>query len=235
MACSPVAVDSPSLRRLPSIPFQSDPSRLAAFRLLPCCCWCVLPVRSVFLSVSPASAERDLRRTRDTTPGLCSASFCCLPRLHPLLASMVFPVGTRSIELGPYPRLGGARVAREDKRRPLGNGLRDEPHCAVVRCDAPGSASLGCGTGKIDWKPPPLRARAHRHYPLAGSDDAVAADELPQRCGRGLAQGSRRMGRFSMRCCGRRRELLRHAQHWAPRGVDVYECLRALRPPAFRR
>jgi hypothetical protein len=179
--------------------------------LLPCRCWCVLPVRLVFLSVSPASAERDLRGTRDTTPDLCSTSFCCLPRLHPLLASMVFPVGIRTIETSHYPRLRGARVAREIKRRPLRNGQVDEPYCAVVRCDAPGSSSLGCGTGKIGWKPAPLLACAQRHYPLAASDAAVAAEELPQGCGRGLAQGSRRMGCFSTRCCRRGRALLRHA------------------------
>jgi hypothetical protein len=113
---------------------------------------------------------------------------------------MVFPVGTRPIELNHYPRLGGARVAREATRRPLGNRLGDEPHCAVVRCDAPGSASLGCGTSEIGWKPAPMRACAQRHYPLAASDAAVAADELPQERGRGLAQESRRMGRFSTMC-----------------------------------
>lgn len=235
MACSPVAVDSPSLRQLPSIPFQSDPSRLAAFRLLPCCCWCVLPVRLVFLSVSPASAERDLRGTRDTTPGMCSTSSCCSPRLHPLLASMAVPVGTRPIELSHYPRLGGARGAREVKQRPFGDGQGDEPHCAAVRCDAPGSSSLGCGTGKIGWKRQPMRACAQRHYPLAASDAAVGADELPQECGLGLAQGSRRIGRCNTICCGRGRELLRHAQHRALRGADAYEYLRTLRPPAFRR
>ena len=191
---------------------QSSGSRFAVFapapidpfpiRSIASCC---LPLAALPLLVCAAcpvsvsvrlacSAERDLRGTRDTTPGLCSASFCCSPRLHPLLASMVFPVGTRPIELSQYPRLGGARVAREVKRRPLRNGQRDEPRCAAVRCDAPGSSSLGCGTGKIGWKPAPLRACAQRHYPLAASDAAVAADELPQERGRGLAQGSRRMG-----------------------------------------
>ena len=228
------AVQLQSIRRLCASSHRSLSNPIHRV-LLPCCCWCVLPVRLVFLSVSPASAERDLRGTRDTTPGLCSASFCCLPRLHPLLASMVFPVGTRPIELSQYPGLGGARVAREVKRRPLGNRLRDEPRCAAVRCDAPGSESLGCGTGEIGWKPAPLRACAQRHYPLAASDAAVAADELPQERGRGLAQESRRMGRFSTRCCRRGRELLRHAQHWTPRGADAYEYLQALRPPVFRR
>ncbi len=221
-----------SIRRLCASSHRSlsDPSRLAALLLLVCAA-CPVSV-SVRLA---CSAERDLRGTRDTTPGLCSASFCCSPRLHPLLASMAVPVGTRPIELSQYPRLGGARVAREVKRRPLKNGQRDEPHCAVVRCDAPGSSSLGCGTGKIGWKPAPLRACAQRHYPLAASDAAVAADESPQERGRGLAQGSRRMVRFSTRCCRRGRELLRHAQHWTPRGADANEYLQALRPPVFRR
>jgi hypothetical protein len=219
------AIDSLSIRSIASCCHP-----LAALPLLVCAA-CPVSV-SVRLA---CSAERDLRGTRDTTPGLCSASFCCSPRLHPLLASMVFPVGTRSIELSQNPRLGGARVAREVKRRLLGNRQGDKPHCAVVRCDAPGSSSLGCGTGKIGWKPAPLRACAQRHYPLAASDAAVAADELPQERGRGLAQGSRRMGRCSTMCCRRERELSRHAQHWAPRWADVYEYLRALRPPAFRR
>ena len=230
MACSPVAVDSRSLRQLPSIPFQSDPSRLAALPLLVCA---ACPVS---VSVRLACVGRT-RSTRD--PGhhsrFMQCFLCCSPRLHPLLASMALPVGTRPIELSQYPRLGGARVAREDKRRPLGNGQRDEPHCAAVRCDAPGSSSLGCGTGEIGWKPAPLRACAQRHYPLAASDAAVGADGLPQECGRELAQGSRRMGCFSTRCCRRGRELLRHAQHWTPRGADAYEYLQALRPPVFRR
>jgi hypothetical protein len=232
--CSRPAVQMQSICRLCASSHRSLSNPIHRV-LLPCCCWCVLPVRLVFLSVSPAQAERDLRGTRDTTPGLCSASFCCLPRLHPLLASMVFPVGTRPIELSQYPRLGGARVAREDKQRPLKNGQRDEPRCAAVRCDAPGSSSLGCGTGKIGWKPAPFRPCAQRHYPLAASDAAVGADGLPQECGRGLAQESRRMGCFSTRCCRRGRELLRHAQHWTPRGADAYEYLQALRPPVFRR
>src|SRR5687768_7617921 len=47
---------------------------------LPCshlrfCYRCVLPVRLVLLSVSPAEAGRALRGTRDTTPVLCR-SFC---------------------------------------------------------------------------------------------------------------------------------------------------------------
>jgi len=42
-------------------------------------CWCVLPVRLVFLSVPPAKTGRELGGTRDTTPDSCRA-FCCLPR-----------------------------------------------------------------------------------------------------------------------------------------------------------
>lgn len=42
----------------------------------------------VSVSVRPERfACRDLQGTRDTTPDLCRA-FCCLPRLHPFLASM---------------------------------------------------------------------------------------------------------------------------------------------------
>ncbi len=208
------AVQLQSIRRLCASSHRSLSNRPIASCCLPLAALPLLVCAACPVSVSvrlACSAERDLRGTRDTTPGLCSASFCCSPRLHPLSASMVLPVGTRSIELSQYPRLGGARVAREDKRRPLGNGLRDEPHCAVIRCDAPGSSSLGCGTGEIGWKPAPMRACAQRHYPLAASDAAVAADELPQGCGRGLAQESRRMGRFRTRCCRRGRELLRHA------------------------
>jgi hypothetical protein len=100
---------------------------LAALMLLVCNA-CPVSV-SVRLA---CSAERDLRGTRDTTPALCSVC-CCLPRLHPLLASMALPVGSRSVELSHHPRLGGARVARGIKRRSLRNGQRDEPHCAVVR------------------------------------------------------------------------------------------------------
>jgi len=69
----------------------------------------------------------------------CVQCFCCWPRLHQLLASMVLPVGSRSIELSPDPRLRGARIARAMKGRRLRNRQRDESHCAVVRCDAPTS------------------------------------------------------------------------------------------------
>ena len=196
MACSPVAVDSSSLLSLPSFPFKSDPSRLTALPLLVCA---ACPVS---VSVRLACVRRT-RSTRD--PGhhsrFVQRFLCCLPRLHPLLASMAVPVGTRPIELSQCPRLGVARVAREVKRRPLGNGQGDEPRCAVVRCDAPGSSSLGCGTGKIGWKPAPLRACAQRHYRQAASDAAVAADELPQECGPMLAQGSQRPR--SLRYAGR--------------------------------
>lgn len=182
-----------------------------------------------------------LGRTRSTRdPGHHSRFVQCflllLAAAAPALGFDGGSCGNSTHRVEPIPKArGGARVAREVKRRPLGNAQGDEPHCAVVRCDAPGSSSLGCGTGKIGWKPAPLRTCAQRHYPLAGSDAAVGADELPQRCGRGLAQGSRRMGCFSTRRCRGGRELLRHAQHWTPRGADANEYLQALRPPAFRK
>jgi len=58
MACTPVAVDSQSLRQFPSIPFQSDPSRLAALLLLVCA------ARPVSVSVRLACVGRT-RSTRD--------------------------------------------------------------------------------------------------------------------------------------------------------------------------
>lgn len=131
------------------------PPLCCRFISLPCL---VCPACQLSVSVRLAcSAERDLQGTRDTTPALCSVC-CCSPRLHPSWRRWCFPVGSRSIELSHYPRLGGARATRDMKRRPLRNGQWDEPHCSVVVCDAPGSPSRGRGTGKIGWKPAPILA-----------------------------------------------------------------------------
>ena len=230
MACIPVAVDSRSLRQLPSIPFQSDPSRLAALLLLVCA---ACPVS---VSVRLACVGRT-RSTRD--PGHHSRFVQCflllLAAAAPALGFDGASCGNSTHRVEPIPNARGCAGCARGQTTPVGERAGDEPRCAVVRCDAPGSSSLGCGTGKIGWKPAPLRACAQRHYRQAASDAAVAADELPQERGRGLAQGSRRMVRFSTRCCREGRELLRHAQRWTPRRADAYEYLQALRPPAFRR
>ena len=107
-SCSRFAVFAPA-------PIDPFPIRSIASCCLPLAALLLLVCTACPVSVSvrlACSAERDLRGTRDTTPGLCSASFCCSPRLHPLLASMAVPVGTRPIELSQYPRLGGVRGLR---------------------------------------------------------------------------------------------------------------------------
>jgi hypothetical protein len=68
------------------------------------------------------SAERDLRGTRDTTPGLCSVHFAACHGCTHSWRRWRVPVGSLSIELSHFPRLRGARVAREIKRRSLRNG-----------------------------------------------------------------------------------------------------------------
>jgi hypothetical protein len=111
--------------------------------LMPRCCWCVLPVRLVFLSISPAQAERNHKGPGTPLP-LCAVFLCCLPRPHPLLASMPHSCGKLVHRVDSLTQdSGGARVARKIKRRPSGNGQRDGPHCAVYDCDGSECPSLG--------------------------------------------------------------------------------------------
>ena len=97
--------------------------------LLPC--WCVLPVRLVFLCVPHAQACRKLRGTRDTTPDLCR-SLCCLPRLHPSWRRCRASCWSRSIELSCFTRrpAGRDRVAvvqrARGERAMAGIALRDQ-------------------------------------------------------------------------------------------------------------
>ena len=73
--CFGLSLSSPAVSSLLRVRF------VAAF-LLVCAAY------PVSVSVRPERfACRDLQGTRDTTPDLCRA-FCCLPRLHPFLASM---------------------------------------------------------------------------------------------------------------------------------------------------
>ena len=111
----------------------SRPFCSKSFRPLPCSpspCWCVLPVRLVFLCVPHAQACRKLRGTRDTTPDLCR-SLCCLPRLHPSRRRCRASCWSRSIELSCFTRrpAGRDRVAvvqrARGERAMAGIALRD--------------------------------------------------------------------------------------------------------------
>ncbi len=104
---------------------------LRPFALLLLPCWCVLPVRLVFLCVPHAQACRKLRGTRDTTPDLCR-SLCCLPRLHPSWRRCRASCWSRSIELSCFTRrpAGRDRVAvvqrARGERAMAGIALRDQ-------------------------------------------------------------------------------------------------------------
>jgi hypothetical protein len=59
----------------------------------------------------------------------------------------------------PLTQGSGVRGLRARSNDAVENEQRDEPHCAVVRCDAPGISSLGCTTGKTGWRSPPILVR----------------------------------------------------------------------------
>jgi hypothetical protein len=103
-------------------------------RPLPCCsllCWCVLPVRLVFLCVPHAQACRKLRGTRDTTPDLCR-SLCCLPRLHPSWRRCRASCWSRTIEVSCFTRRSAGRdeiavlQRARGERAMIGIALRDQ-------------------------------------------------------------------------------------------------------------
>ena len=116
---------------LPFRPFRSSPFIGPLPRCPLGCCWCVLPVRLVFLCVPHAQACRKLRGTRDTTPDLCS-SLCCVPRLHPYWRRCRASCWGRSIELSCFTRrpAGRDRVAvvqrARGERAMAGIALRDQ-------------------------------------------------------------------------------------------------------------
>jgi hypothetical protein len=125
------AVQLQSIRRLCSSCHRSLSNPIHRV-LLPCCCWCVLPVRLVFLSVSPASAERDLRGTRDTTPGLCSASFLLLAAAAPALGFDGASCGNSTHRVEPIPKARGCAGCARGQMTTVGE--RAEGRTALRGC-----------------------------------------------------------------------------------------------------
>ena len=138
-------------------------------------CWCVLPVRLVFLSVPHAQACRKLRGTRDTTPDLCR-SLCYLPRLHPSRRRCRASCWSRSIEVSCFTRRSAGRDKVAVVQRARGEramawiALRDQ------KSDGPGSPSRGSSLAPATVSPCRLEQFRRRHYRLApGSDAAIGA------------------------------------------------------------
>jgi hypothetical protein len=82
------------------------------------CCWCVKPVRSVFLSVSPAMQNENYKGLGTPLPMRAESSVTC----HGCTRSWrrwCFPVGSRSIESSHCPKAQGCADCARDETMPV--------------------------------------------------------------------------------------------------------------------
>src|SRR5262249_26076561 len=104
----------------------------------------------------------------------CVQGFCCLPRLHPLLASMALPVGSRSHRVEPLTQLTGAPKGAWDCPKVE---QRDRPHCTGQREDGSETPSLENVTCASEEQVVDARdfLRVVTTGLRRGSDDAIGA------------------------------------------------------------
>jgi hypothetical protein len=114
-------------------------------------CWCVLPVRLVFLCVPHAQACRKLRGTRDTTPDLCR-SLCYLPRLHSSRRRCRASCWSRTIEVSCFTRRPAGRDEVAVVQRARGERAMAWIASRDQESAGPGSPSRGVITCASDRK-----------------------------------------------------------------------------------